>query len=51
MFSATQVPFNRRYQYENYDYQLRVQNPGAGGSVQYFDHPSPGSTYPAPGES
>lgn len=47
MFSTVQVPFNRRYQSKDYDYQLPFQNTEARGSVQYFDYPSPGSTYPS----
>ncbi|KAG4416795.1 hypothetical protein IFR04_010050 [Cadophora malorum] len=46
LLSAVQVPFDRRFQEVNYDWQLPAKNESQRGTVSFVGYQSPGSIYP-----
>lgn len=49
LVSNIQVPFDGKYQVNDYDWQLPLPDASKRGSISFHQYPSPGSTYPSPG--
>jgi hypothetical protein len=49
LVSTIQVPFDSKYQANDYDWQLPLENQSQRGSISFQHYPSPNSTYPSPG--
>ncbi|KAJ6010776.1 hypothetical protein N7451_002188 [Penicillium sp. IBT 35674x] len=48
LLSAIQLPFDREFQVNNYDWQLPLEDVSKRGNVSFHRYSSPGSTYPYP---
>lgn len=48
--SVVQVPFDSKYQVNDYDWQLPLPEVNGRGNMSFHTYPSPNSTYPSPGQ-